>query len=152
AYDDITTQKKAERQLSDLAHFDQLTGLANRLALQAELAGLVDAHAADRPTAIALFDLDGFKDVNDTVGHSTGDGLLIQVAQRLSSIAAGRGKVCRLGGDEFVVVIPDCGDPRVVAEMVNAMLRQLAEPFHVNDHVLHIGGSAGIAIAPNDGS
>jgi diguanylate cyclase (GGDEF)-like protein/PAS domain S-box-containing protein len=152
AYDDITDRKKAERQLSHLAHYDQLTGLANRLALQAELAGLVDAHAADRPTAVALFDLDGFKDVNDTVGHSTGDQLLVQVAQRLSRIAEGRGKGFRLGGDEFVVLILDCGDPRVVADIVNAMLRQLAEPFHINDHVLHIGGSAGVAIAPNDGS
>jgi diguanylate cyclase (GGDEF)-like protein/PAS domain S-box-containing protein len=151
SYDDITDRKKAEQQLSHLAHYDQLTGLANRLALQTELAGLVDGGTADRPTAIAMFDLDGFKDVNDTVGHSTGDQLLIEVARRLRAIADGRGQVCRLGGDEFVVIIPDCGDPRVVADIVNPMLKQLTEPFHVNDHVLHIGGSAGIAIAPNDG-
>jgi diguanylate cyclase (GGDEF)-like protein/PAS domain S-box-containing protein len=151
SYDDITDRKQAEQQLSHLAHFDQLTGLANRLALQNELAQLVDSGAA-RPTAIALFDLDGFKDVNDTVGHSTGDRLLVEVAQRLHRIAEGRGEVYRLGGDEFVVVVADCGDPRVIAEMVNAMLRELAEPIHINDHVLHVGGSAGIAIAPNDGA
>src|SRR5262249_43759477 len=96
--------------------------------------------------------LDGFKDVNDTEGHSTGDQLLLQVARRLTAVMAGRGQVCRLGGDEFVVIIPGCGDPRRIAELVNEMLKQLAEPFEINDHVLHIGGSAGIAIAPNDGA
>jgi diguanylate cyclase (GGDEF)-like protein len=148
AYDDITDRKKAEQQLSHLAHFDQLTGLPNRVSLNNELVGLEAGHSA----AIALFDLDGFKDVNDTVGHSTGDRLLVQVAERLTRVAAGRGKVCRLGGDEFVVIIPDCGDPRVIGEIVDAMLTKLAEPFYVNDQVLHIGGSAGIAVAPNDGS
>src|SRR5207253_8641466 len=63
-----------------------------------------------------------------------------------------RGKVCRLGGDEFVLIMPNCGDPRAVVELVNAMLKQLTEPFEVNGHMLHIGGSAGIAVAPNDGS
>jgi diguanylate cyclase (GGDEF)-like protein/PAS domain S-box-containing protein len=148
AYDDITDRKKAEQQLSHLAHFDQLTGLPNRVALNNELVGL----ESGRPAAIALFDLDGFKDVNDTVGHSTGDRLLVQVAERLTRVAAGRGKVCRLGGDEFVLIIPDCGDPRIAAEIVDAILTQLADPFYVTDHILHIGGSAGIAIAPNDGS
>jgi diguanylate cyclase (GGDEF)-like protein/PAS domain S-box-containing protein len=152
AYDDITDRKKAEQQLSRLAHCDQLTGLPNRLALQIELARSLDPNGGMRPTSIALFDLDGFKDVNDTVGHSTGDQLLIEVARRLTAVAGERGTVCRLGGDEFVVVMPECGDPRTVAVLVNAMLKQLAEPFEVNEHVLHIGGSAGIAIAPNDGA
>jgi diguanylate cyclase (GGDEF)-like protein/PAS domain S-box-containing protein len=152
AYDDITDRKKAEDQLSYLAHCDQLTGLPNRLALQTELAKSIDAKGDHRPTSIALFDLDGFKDVNDTVGHSTGDPLLIEVARRLTVVVDGRGTVCRLGGDEFVVIVPGCGDPRVVGDLVDAILKQLAEPFKVNEHVLHIGGSAGIAIAPNDGS
>ena len=149
AYDDITDRKKAERQLSHLAHYDQLTGLPNRVALNNELAMLI---GNGQPAAIALFDLDGFKDVNDTVGHSTGDQLLIEVARRLTKVAESRGKVCRLGGDEFVLIMPNCGDPRAVVELVNAMLKQLTEPFEVNGHMLHIGGSAGIAVAPNDGS
>jgi diguanylate cyclase (GGDEF)-like protein/PAS domain S-box-containing protein len=152
AYDEITERKKAEKQLSDLAHCDQLTGLPNRLALQIELAKSIDAKGVHRPTSIAMFDLDGFKDVNDTVGHSTGDQLLIAVANRLAGVVGNRGTVGRLGGDEFVVIIPDCGDPRVVADLVGAMLNQLNEPFKVNEHILHIGGSAGIAIAPNDGA
>jgi diguanylate cyclase (GGDEF)-like protein/PAS domain S-box-containing protein len=152
AYEDITLRKKAEEQLERLAHFDQLTGLPNRLTLNRQLGRLLAAGNGDVSASIALFDLDGFKDVNDTLGHSVGDHLLIEVGQRLSDVAGDRGQVCRLGGDEFVVVIPDCGDPRIIGEMVDAMLASLAEPFEINDHVLHLGGSAGIAIAPHHGT
>jgi len=152
AYDDITGRKKAERQLNQIAHYDQLTGLPNRVSLKNELTELLTADAGRRSHSIALFDLDGFKDVNDTDGHSTGDQLLVDVARRLNRVAGETGRVYRLGGDEFVVVVPDCGDPRRITELVESMLRQLAEPFEVNEHLLHIGGSAGIAIAPQDGA
>ena len=151
AYEDITDRKKAERQLNRLAHYDP----ADRAAQPGVPAERADEPAGRRQAldSVALFDLDGFKDVNDTLGHSTGDQLLVEVGQRLIEVAAdGRGQVCRLGGDEFVVVMPDCGDPRLIAGVVESMLRRLAEPFEVNDHVLHLGGSAGIAIAPNDGA
>jgi diguanylate cyclase (GGDEF)-like protein/PAS domain S-box-containing protein len=149
AYEDVTDQVRAEAQLQRIAHYDQLTGLPNRLTLQKELGRLLSGDAA--PTAIALFDLDGFKDVNDTLGHSTGDQLLVEVGQRLVEVADERGQVCRLGGDEFIVIIPGCGNPLVVSEIVEAMLKRLTEPFTIGDHVLHVGGSAGVAIAPNDG-
>jgi diguanylate cyclase (GGDEF)-like protein/PAS domain S-box-containing protein len=152
AYDDITGRKKAERQLNQIAHYDQLTGLPNRVSLKNELTSLLSAGGPQRRHSIALFDLDGFKDVNDTDGHSTGDELLVEVARRLNRAAIGAGKVYRLGGDEFVVVVPDCGDPRRITALVESMLLQLADQFEVNEHVLHIGGSAGIAIAPQDGS
>ena len=155
AYEDITDRKRAEEQLRRLAHYDQLTGLPNRLTLQKELGRLLSGDAGNRPTSIVLFDLDGFKDVNDTLGHSTGDELLIEVGQRLINVAELRsevGLVCRLGGDEFVVIIPRCGDPRVAGDIVQSILKKLAEPFTINDHVLHIGASAGVAIAPNDGA
>jgi diguanylate cyclase (GGDEF)-like protein/PAS domain S-box-containing protein len=152
AYDDITGRKKAERQLSQTAHYDQLTGLPNRVSLKNELTNLLTADEGHRSHSIALFDLDGFKDVNDTDGHSTGDQLLVEVARRLNLVAGEAGRVYRLGGDEFVVVVPGCGDPRRITELVEQMLRQLAEPFELDEHLLHIGGSAGIAIAPQDGS
>src|SRR5262249_433501 len=101
------------------------------------------------------FDLDGFKEVNDTLGHSIGDQLLVEVGHRLSEIAQARRESCqvfRLGGDEFVVAVRDCGDPRIVGEGVQAMLRGLAEPFKINEQTLYLGGSAGIAITPNDGA
>ena len=155
AYEDITDRLKAEEQLRRLAHYDQLTGLPNRLSLQKELGRLLSGNNRNRPTSIVLFDLDGFKDVNDTLGHSTGDELLIEVGQRLINVAELRsevGLVCRLGGDEFVVIIPGAGDPRLVAEIVQSILARLAEPFTINDHVLHVGASAGVAISPNDGN
>jgi diguanylate cyclase (GGDEF)-like protein len=92
--------------------------------------------------------------VNDTLGHSIGDQLLVDIGHRLSEVGESRGKVARvfrLGGDEFVVVVPNCGDPCLIDELVRAMLDHLARPFKIGDHTLHIGGSAGIAVAPNDG-
>jgi diguanylate cyclase (GGDEF)-like protein len=152
AYEDITESKRAQEQLSRLAHYDPLTGLPNRLSLQKELGRLL-ADCDRSPVAIALFDLDGFKDVNDTLGHSTGDQLLVEVCQRFIEVTDGLtrvAKVCRLGGDEFVIIVPDCGDPRVIAEVVDLVLQRLKDPFDVNGNVLHLGSSAGIAFAPTD--
>jgi diguanylate cyclase (GGDEF)-like protein len=150
---DMTERKAAEERLRQLAHYDQLTGLPNRVTLRSDLEELLtSAGANDRATSIAMFDLDGFKDVNDTLGHSTGDRLLQEVAQRLTGVAEGAARVYRLGGDEFVLAIPGCGDPRIIGQVVDGMLRRLAERFEINGHRLFIGASAGIAIAPTDGS
>ena len=155
AYEDITDRKAAEEQLRRLAHYDQLTGLPNRALLQQELRRLLAKDGGKAPTSIVLFDLDEFKDVNDTLGHSTGDQLLIEVGRRLMGVAEERsvvGLASRLGGDEFVVILPNCGDPRCVSEVVNLMLKRLNEPFVINDQVVHLGASAGVAIAPQDGA
>jgi len=151
---DMTEAKIAEEKLKYLAHYDQLTGLPNRVSLQTELKELIDPGDGPerRPTSIAMLDLDGFKDINDTLGHSTGDQLLKAAAQRLVAMASDRARVYRLGGDEFVAVFPGCGDPRIVAHTVDAMLGRLAERFEINDQALFIGASAGIAIGPADGS
>jgi diguanylate cyclase (GGDEF)-like protein/PAS domain S-box-containing protein len=148
AYEDITEQKRTERELNRLAHFDQLTGLPNRVSLQTELTVLLGEEAA---LSVALVDLDGFKHVNDTLGHSTGDQLLVEVGRRLLNLGADGCRVFRLGGDEFVVMIKS-GDPREIDAAVDGILHLLAQPFELNDHVLHLGGSIGIAIAPNDGT
>jgi diguanylate cyclase (GGDEF)-like protein/PAS domain S-box-containing protein len=155
AYEDITERKAAEEQLRRLAHYDQLTGLPNRALLQRELGRQLAQDGGKAPTSIVLFDLDEFKDVNDTLGHSTGDQLLIEVGQRLMGVAEERavvGLASRLGGDEFVVVLPNCGDPRIVSEIVDLMLKRLNEPFIINDQLVHLGASAGVAIAPQDGA
>jgi len=153
ALTDITERKKIEEQLKYLAHYDQLTGLPNRFTLQNELKELIDLsmHPDGQPTSVVLFDLDGVKDINDTIGHSVGDKMLKEVAKRLSTIAGDRARVYRLDGDEFVVTIPHCGDPRTVGQIADTMLTRLAERFEINGHVLYIGASAGIAIAPADG-
>jgi diguanylate cyclase (GGDEF)-like protein/PAS domain S-box-containing protein len=151
AYEDITERRRAEEQLQRVAHYDQLTGLPNRLSLQKQLGRLLSGSGHKQPTAIAMFDLDGFKDVNDTLGHSTGDQLLVEVAERLSHVVGTHGQVCRLGGDEFILVVPGCGDPLEIGRTVGIALERLSEPYQINDQILHIGASAGAAIAPNDG-
>jgi diguanylate cyclase (GGDEF)-like protein/PAS domain S-box-containing protein len=155
AFEDITDRKAAEEQLRKLAHYDQLTGLPNRALLRQELRRLLTQDGSTGPTSIVLFDLDEFKDVNDTLGHSTGDRLLIEVGQRLLGVAEERAEVglaSRLGGDEFVVILPNCGDPRSVSEIVDLMLKRLNEPFIISDQLVHLGASAGVAIAPQDGA
>jgi diguanylate cyclase (GGDEF)-like protein/PAS domain S-box-containing protein len=154
AHQDITERKKAQAQLERLAHFDPLTGLPNRLSLQKVLGRLLAGAGSKRSIAVALFDLDSFKDVNDTLGHSVGDQLLVEVGQRFVEATKERTKVqvFRLGGDEFVLVVPECGDPRVIGEIVDAVLNRLAQNFEINEHCVRAGGSAGIAIAPNDGA
>jgi diguanylate cyclase (GGDEF)-like protein/PAS domain S-box-containing protein len=152
AYEDISDRRRVEEQLQRVAHYDQLTGLPNRLSLQKQLGRLLSGGGPKEPTAIVLFDLDGFKDVNDTLGHSTGDLLLIEVGSRLSEVVGSDGQVCRLGGDEFIVVMPGCGDPLEVGRLVDTALQRLAEPYEINDQMLHLAGSAGTAIAPNDGA
>jgi diguanylate cyclase (GGDEF)-like protein len=151
-HEDITARKRAEEQLRQFAHFDQLTGLANRLTLTETLGRLLED--GGRQTTIAILDLDGFKDVNDTLGHSTGDRLLVEVAGRLKEAVASRAPdalACRLGGDEFVIVVPDCGFPLFIAEAVGEVLTRLSQAYTIGDHALQVGASAGIAIAPLHG-
>ena len=152
-HEDITARKRAEEQLRKFAHFDQLTGLANRHAMRQMLAGLLEGDT--QHNGIALLDLDGFKEVNDTLGHLTGDRLLVEVAGRLTSAVAGCAPLalaCRLGGDEFVIVVPDCGSTLLMARIASDTLTALSQPYRIGDHLLHLGASAGIAIAPMHGA
>jgi diguanylate cyclase (GGDEF)-like protein/PAS domain S-box-containing protein len=143
---DISERRAAEERLHRLALFDQLTGLPNRASLREDLARLLEQ---DIPVAVALIDLDGFKDINDTLGHSVGDRLLVQVAQRLCE-ACGNAQVYRPGGDEFVLVLRDCRDASTMAERTHRTLRALTERCTVEEHNLFISASAGIAMAPAD--
>lgn len=144
---DMTDQKAAERKLTHLAHFDQLTGLPNRITL---LKNLNDAAASS--AVIAMFDLDGFKDVNDTLGHSVGDRLLTEVARRMEVLVPDNGRMYRLGGDEFVLVIADSRDPMIATSIVDTILTSLEQRFEIDGHRIYIGASAGIAFAPADGN
>jgi hypothetical protein len=90
-----------------------------------------DPAAPIAPTSIALFDLDGFKEVNDTMGHSCGDKLLKEVARRWTAVIGEGPRIYRLGGDEFVALVSNCGDPREIAEIAGTMLRALDKPFDI---------------------
>lgn len=145
---DVTESKRAEEKLRHLAHYDQLTGLCNRTSLQSDLTELLEKSAASgrQATSLAMFDLDGFKNVNDTLGHSIGDQLLQEVARRMTEFAADNMRFYRLGGDEFVLTLSACGDPGEIGQAVDFILKRLRDSFEIGGHQLFIGASAGIAI------
>jgi diguanylate cyclase (GGDEF)-like protein/PAS domain S-box-containing protein len=146
---DMTEQKRSQEDLRRLAHFDGLTNLPNRTSLQADFDTLFDRQRSC-PLTLVIFDLDGFKDINDTLGHSIGDKFLQAVAKRMLA-AAEDFQVYRLGGDEFVLVIPECGDVLIVSDIVDRILKRLTGGFQIQHHTLFVAASAGVAIAPADG-
>ncbi|WBH15846.1 putative bifunctional diguanylate cyclase/phosphodiesterase [Sphingomonas radiodurans] len=143
---DITDRQTAQRRLEHLAHCDTLTSLPNRNALRAQLAVEIEKS----PCSLLLLDLDGFKHVNDTLGHSVGDALLAAVAARLTSAAGTEGFVARLGGDEFAILIANCNDPLKIDEVATSIFDGLEAPFELAGQFIFVGTSIGIAIAPKD--
>ena len=131
---------------------DALTGIANRVYLQSEverlLAGLERGGA---PFAVAMLDLDSFKDVNDTLGHHQGDALLQEVARRLTVAVEGRGMVTRFGGDEFAVLMPGVENDDTVIRHCRTMLDFLAPPVELDGTAIDVGASIGVARAPVHG-
>ena len=144
---DITARKRTEAGLQHLAHHDALTGLANRRVLseQAERAAAEGTRAA-----LVLLDLDGFKHVNDTLGHDAGDALLREVAERLSRELGERGTLARLGGDEFAAVLPGM-DAAAAMGAARAIQSALAAPFRLGARSFPVGASVGVAVAPEAG-
>ena len=149
---DMTERKAAEEQLRQLAHFDQLTGLPNRVSLRKDIDTILKEREGNvaRPMTVVTLDLDGFKDVNDTLGHTVGDRLLQDVARRLTSVSA-KTQVYRLGEDEFVLLLENCGDPLIASELVDTVLKCVTAQFDIDGHRLFIAASAGIAISPAHG-
>ncbi len=135
------------QQVKQESRTDELTGLPNRRALLESAQEIVASSATSRPAALLLLDLDGFKEVNDSLGHTAGDELLRQVGPRLRRGLRSDDVLARLGGDEFAVLLPDTGtEPaRVLAERLRSLL---LEPFTVTGVRLHVGVSIGIATTP----
>ncbi|MDG4555096.1 MAG: EAL domain-containing protein [Candidatus Competibacter sp.] len=152
AFIDITDRKQAEARIHDLAFFDVLTGLPNRalLAQRAELA-LALAARSQGPLAVLFFDLDRFKEVNDSLGHAEGDALLRQAAARLKALVRVEDTVCRLGGDEFVLLLPQA-DQAGALRVADKVLAAFRQPFDVAGHALQVTVSIGIALYPHDGA
>jgi diguanylate cyclase (GGDEF)-like protein len=141
-------------QLRHDATHDALTGLPNRAALQRQLAAALDEVAAGRSagTAVMILDLDGFKDVNDTLGHQQGDQLLVEVGARLRSVVGAAGVVARLGGDEFAVLLPGTRDQDRAVRVGRRLLRALEQPVALDGLEIEVGGSLGLAMAPEHAS
>ena len=148
---DLTEQRRSEAEITRLALFDSLTGLANRQRMRLSLDQILSDQHSYRTTALLLLDLDRFKAVNDTLGHQTGDALLKQVAQRLSRVVGDKGLVGRLGGDEFKVILPNEGNQDRVSELSRRIIDSLSQPYSVEGSAITIGCSVGAAIAPDDG-
>jgi diguanylate cyclase (GGDEF)-like protein/PAS domain S-box-containing protein len=150
---DLTEKRRSQEQASRLAHYDSLTGLANRLQMSQLLEKILSARRQmNRCCAVLLLDLDRFKHVNDTMGHPTGDALLKQVAQRLERTVGKLGRVGRLGGDEFQIIVPERLDRAPLAELAQGIIHSVSQPYAVEGHSIVIGASIGIAVAPDDGT
>jgi diguanylate cyclase (GGDEF)-like protein/PAS domain S-box-containing protein len=151
---DITERMEQEDKIRHLAHHDALTGLPNRLLFDERLSmSLEQAARHNQRVALLYIDLDRFKNINDSLGHHIGDGLLQSVAQRLNEAIRGGDTVCRQGGDEFVVILNDVVDVQEVAHIVERRLIPLIlKTHHVSDIALHISCSVGIAVYPEDAS
>ena len=149
---DITAKKNADARIEYAATHDALTGLLNRSALLERARAKLQADGRNW-FATHLIDLDGFKGVNDTLGHSAGDDLLRQVSLRLRTAVAEEDLVARLGGDEFAVVqhMHDL-EPEPTISLARRMVKAMAEPFVIDDHTVNIGASIGTAISPEHGT
>lgn len=142
----------ANDHLNHLAHHDALTNLPNRILLQDRLSQAIElAHRQDRQLALMFLDLDKFKHINDSLGHTVGDQLLQSVAQKLVGCVRQSDTVSRQGGDEFVLLFPFIEHSEDAALSAQKILTALAEPHHTDLHNLHISASIGISVYPDDG-
>ena len=149
--DDITEKLQTGERIQFLANFDQLTGLPNRTLLQDHFRyALSLAQHSSNNLAIMLVDLDHFKYINDTLGHSIGDQMLVELAKRIKSVLRDEDTVSRSGGDEFVIVLPTASANNA-ANLADRLLEIISAPFVVEQHELITTASIGIAIYPNDG-
>jgi diguanylate cyclase (GGDEF)-like protein/PAS domain S-box-containing protein len=149
---DITGRKAAEQQIEFQAYHDSVTGLANRRLFQEHLSlALALAQRRSTPVAVLFLDLDHFKVINDSLGHSIGDELLREVAQRLKAAVREGDTVARAGGDEFTIVLQDLSRHDAATVVARKVLQAVAEPIVIGEHRLYITTSIGIAFFPSDG-
>ncbi|MFE0642969.1 aminotransferase class I/II-fold pyridoxal phosphate-dependent enzyme [Streptomyces sp. NPDC058877] len=143
---DVTEQRKLERELTHRAFHDSLTGLPNRVLLLERIErALLRGRRESTLTCMLFVDLDDFKVVNDTMGHSVGDELLVAVARRLTSVLRLTDTAARLGGDEFAVLIEGAREPRDAEALAAEIVHTLSQPFHLTDGSVSVSTSVGIA-------
>ncbi len=145
-------QKSVEKRLTSLAHYDPLTGLANRTLFHIKLQdGIANAKRSGNLLALLLLDLDHFKEINDTLGHPVGDALLQQVAKRLLDNSRETDTVTRLGGDEFAVIATHITLDKSVALVAKKLVKALAQPYQLDSELLQNSTSLGVALYPQHG-
>jgi diguanylate cyclase (GGDEF)-like protein/PAS domain S-box-containing protein len=149
---DITARKQAEDYLTQLAHYDLLTGIPNRALFHQRLAQAISqARRHQGQLALLFVDLDGFKAVNDTMGHAVGDLLLQVVAERITQCVRADDMVARLAGDEFTVLLPRIRGTEAAERVARTIVRDLARPIVAQERILHVTSSVGVAIFPDAG-
>ena len=145
---DVTERKQQQALLKHQATHDALTGLPNRVLLGRALDGL----SASTPAALFMLDLDRFKDVNDTLGHATGDAVLTILGQRLRSALPEQNLIARIGGDEFAVVVPSYRDISELHALADIVLDRVRAPVKTTTNTIEVGASIGIALCPDHGT
>ena len=146
---DMTERRRHEEHLYRLAHYDPLTTLPNRLILSA---ALDDAVRSRRSVSVLMLDLDGFKEINDTLGHAAGDEVLKAAAQRIKDCVGDKGVVGRLGGDEFAIVVSGLADPIGAGALCEDLIEAFRTPIEWEDQESSLGLSIGIAMGPRHGA
>ncbi|HYH19428.1 MAG TPA: EAL domain-containing protein [Azospirillum sp.] len=150
--DDVTERRAVEQRVQYLAHYDALTGLPNRTLLQDRLAlAIAGARRNGTTVAVLFLDLDHFKVINDSLGHTVGDEVLKDVAVRLRQCLREGDTVGRLGGDEFIIVLPEAGTAQDVAVVADRIIQSMAAPLHVKGREFTVSPSIGISLFPEDG-
>ena len=145
---DITARRAVEQQVMQLARTDQLTDLPNRRVFNEALQQAIGQSSRDdRAFAVLYLDLDHFKDINDTLGHTVGDELLVMVSQRLQKSVRASDVIARFGGDEFAVLQTDIQDPSDAAVLATKLIEVLAHPFFIRENKIQTGTSIGIAVS-----
>jgi len=149
---DLTEQQASQEHIYRLAHHDVLTGLENRVALNARLAQqLATARRHQEPAAVLFIDLDHFKKINDSLGHAAGDQLLVGAAERMKDLLRDVDTLARLGGDEFIIVLAGPLTPDSVTGVAVRLVESLSQPYQLGGHTAHSGASVGVALFPEDG-
>lgn len=151
-FSDVTERKRAQDVIWRQANYDTLTNLPNRHRLQALLADEIEAaRKSGAEMAVMMLDLDGFKEVNDTLGHEQGDMLLKEAARRLKQCLSPSGLLARMGGDEFIIIEPSLGDREQADSVAQAVVEKMNAHFELREDVVYISGSVGITFCPRDG-
>ncbi len=150
---DVTDRRESEERLVYQANYDHVSGLPNRLmAIDRLSQAMVRAHRDGTDIAILFVDLDGFKKVNDTVGHALGDRLLVTAAARLSDCVGSADTVARLSGDEFLAILPDRRQDGSLDTVARQLIDVMKQPFLIDGHEFYVGASIGISMFPKDGA